>query len=258
MKKKNPLILVTNDDGITANGIRLLIKVARKFGNVIVVAPDMPQSAKSHSITQNIPISYKKIKFEENYKEYSCSGTPVDCVKIAIHEVLKAKPDFILSGINHGTNSGISVLYSGTMAAAIEGSLHGVPSIGFSVNNYNEDANLKNAIPIIEQIISDTIKNSLPSGVCLNVNFPNIENEEPKGYKICRATSGVWEEKFISSHHPHRKNNFWVSGEFINAEPNAEDTDEFAMKHGYASIVPIKVNFTENSFIDILKKRLID
>lgn len=253
LKKQNLLILVTNDDGINAKGIRILIEVAKLYGEVLVVAPDSHQSAKSHSITQNIPISFKKIKSEENYAEYSCSGTPVDCVKIAIHEIAKRKPDLILSGINHGLNTSISVIYSGTMAAAIEGSFHSISSAGFSGRNYLPDANFSYTIPYIKKIIEDLIKNGLPEGVSLNVNFPN----NPKAMKVCRASAGKWQEKFVNSNNPFGKKAFWISGKFIDKEPDAKDTDIFALKQNYISIVPTKVNFNDLDFLKELEKRKI-
>ena len=251
--KTKPLILVTNDDGISAKGLRLLIERAKLFGKVIVVAPDSPQSAKSHSITQHLPIEIKKIEEYDDYLEYSCSGTPVDCVKIAIHEIMKQKPDIVLSGINHGVNTSVSVLYSGTMAAAIEGSINGITSCGFSVNNYKSEADFSNAVPIIDKIIKYLTDNKLPRNTSLNVNFPDVENQVPDGIKICRATNGNWQEKFVEANNPFERKTFWISGEFKNFEPQATDTDEYAIKHNYVSIVPIKVDFTDYNFINNLK-----
>ncbi len=256
MEKKIPLILVTNDDGITAKGIRLLIETAKHFGDVLVVAPDSAQSAKSHSITQNVPISFEKIASENGYEEYSCSGTPVDCVKIAMHEISERKPDFLLSGINHGSNTSISVIYSGTMAAAIEGSFHSIPSIGFSAGNFEPDADFSNTIPFIKKIIKTVIKEGLPQGVCLNVNFPNKSNKSLKGIKVCRAAQGTWKEKFVNATHPYGKKAFWISGDFINFEPDNPDTDEYVLKQGYASIVPVKVDFTAHDYVLKLRKSL--
>lgn len=257
MQIKDTHILITNDDGINAKGLRLLIERARQFAKVTVVAPDSPQSAKSHSITQHLPIEIKTINETENYSEYSCSGTPVDCVKIAIHEIMPEKPDIILSGINHGINTSISVLYSGTMAAAIEGSINGITSCGFSVDSYNFDADFSNASEIIDKIIKYLIENKLPKNTSLNVNFPNIEHKKPAGYKICRATKGTWQEKFVQANNPFDRNTFWISGEFKNFEPNAKDTDEYALSQNYVSVVPIKVDFTNYDFIDNLKENFI-
>lgn len=247
-------ILVTNDDGIDSKGIRLLIETAKLFGKVTVVAPDSQQSAKSHSISSEIPISYKLLKLEENLIEYACSGTPVDCVKIAIHEIMEVKPDLVLSGINHGSNTSTSVIYSGTMAAAIEGCMNGIMSIGFSVNNYDYDYDFPHTKPYIENIIKQTIGNGLPEGICLNVNFPDPDLGEIKSVKVCRGANAIWKEKFIHANNKHKKA-FWLSGDFINFEPEAEDTDEFAMKHSIVSIVPVKFDFTAYSHIEKLKSQ---
>jgi 5'-nucleotidase len=252
--KKKPLILVTNDDGIEAKGLRLLIDIAKKYGRVMVTAPDGPQSAKSHSITQSLPVLYRKIQESENYTEYSCSGTPVDCVKIAIHEISDIQPDFVLSGINHGANTSVSVLYSGTMGAAIEATINGIPAVGFSVNNYEADSNFEAVRPFIEKILDKTFSDGLPAGVSLNVNFPDPKTTDIKGIKFCRATKGAWKEKFVSAANPHGRKAFWITGTFNNLEAGAEDTDEYAILNGYASIVPIKPEFTAHEYIDKFKK----
>ncbi len=252
MKNKKVNILVTNDDGISAKGLRVLINSVKEFGNIIVVAPDSAQSAKSHSISQSVPVSYKTIVLEENYKEYSCSGTPVDCVKIALHQILDVKPDLIVSGVNHGSNTSVSVLYSGTMAAAIEASLNGIPGIGFSVDDYNTEADFSKATPYIKEITKNVIKNGLPENTSLNVNFPILENISLKGIKVVRAVKGNWIEKFVSAENPHKNDVFWLTGSFVNFEPEAEDTDEYVMKNGYVSVVPVKFDFTNYTFIDEL------
>lgn len=256
MKNNKPHILVTNDDGIDAKGLRLLINIARSYGKVIVVAPDTHQSAKSHSITQNQVISYKKIEQEEDYVEYSCSGTPVDCIKIALHEILDNNfPDLVLSGINHGTNTSVSVLYSGTMAAAIEGALNGIQSVGFSVNNYKATADFSVTEPYIRKIIDSVLAKPLPPMASLNVNFPNVEEHEIKGMKICRGAKGNWIERFVSAQNPFGKKAVWITGDFKNEEPEAKDTDEWAVQNGYASIVPTKPEFTYYEYIRELKGR---
>ena len=252
-KNKKPLILVTNDDGITAKGIRLLIDIAKEYGDVIVTAPDTHQSAKSHSITQSEPISFRKIEENQGYIEYSCSGTPVDCVKIAIHEIMEHKPDFVLSGINHGANTSVSILYSGTMAAAIEATINGIPGIGFSVNNFKPDGDFTPSEPFIRAILDKVMVKGLPPGVSLNVNFPDTETTKIKGLKICRATKGAWKEEFVSAGNPHGQKAFWITGTFNNLEEGADDTDEHAILNGYASIVPIKPEFTAHEYIDDFK-----
>jgi len=255
MNEKRPLILVTNDDGIQAPGIRLLIKTAEEFGEVVVVAPDSPQSAKSHSITTLNPISIRRYVVHPEITEYSCSGTPVDCVKIAIHKLLDRKPDLILSGINHGTNSSTSVIYSGTMAAAIEGSMNNIPSIGFSVDNYHLTVDFSPVVPFLREIITKVLQNPLPVNISLNVNFPNVAETSIKGIKVCRSANGFWHEQFVDGNEPHGRKTFWLTGTFTNreADSEAEDSDEFALKQGYASLVPIKVDFTAYPYIETLK-----
>lgn len=258
MKNNKLNILVTNDDGISAKGIRFLIDAVKEFGNITVVAPEGPQSAKSHSITQATTVSYKKIVTSQNYSEYSCSGTPVDCVKIAIHEILKQKPDLIVSGINHGSNTSVSVIYSGTMAAAVEAGLNGIPGIGFSVCSYDTEADFSAALPYVKKIINEVITNGLPQGTALNVNFPDLEKFKLKGIKIARGVKGTWKEKFLSASNPYNKNVFWISGEFINFEPEAKDTDEYAVNNGYVSVVPVKFDFNNYEFIGEMKKWNLD
>lgn len=254
MENKKRLILVTNDDGISVKGLRILINSAKKFGNVIVVAPDSVQSAKSHSISQALPVSYKKIEANETYSEYSCSGTPVDCVKIAIHKILDVKPDLILSGVNHGSNTSVSVIYSGTMAAAVEGTLNNIPSIGFSVNCYDFEADFSQTSGYIETIVKQVLEKGLPEGIALNVNFPNLEKQKLKGIRVARGVKGNWKEKFVSAANPHYKDVYWLKGQFINYEPDATDTDEYFINNGYVSVVPVKFDFTAYQFIEELTK----
>jgi len=250
MNNKRPYILVTNDDGITAKGLRILIETAKKFGDVLVVAPDAPQSAKSHSITQAIPIKIDKVIETEDYTEYSTSGTPVDCVKIAIHEISPNKKfDLILSGINHGANTSVSVLYSGTMAAAIEGAMHKIKSVGFSVDNHEPSADFKDVIPYMENIISELIEKELPKGVCLNVNFPDVTKNKIKGVKTVKGADGVWGEEFVKANDPHKRNFVWITGALINNEEERTDTDLYQIEQGYATVTPIKLDF---NYIDYL------
>lgn len=254
---QKPLILVTNDDGISSKGIRVLINIAREYGEVLVVAPDSPQSGKSHSITQEKTIQFHLIAREEGYAEYSCSGTPVDAVKIAVHEICdNRRPDIVLSGINHGANTSINVIYSGTMGAAIEGTFNGMHSVGFSLCEYGDDIDFSHTVPFIKQIVEDVITNGLPKDISLNVNFPAANGEPLKGLKVARGTTGVWNEKFYSANHPHGMKAFWMSGDFTNFEPHAEDTDLYVISHNYGSVVPTKVDFNAYEQINTLKNRL--
>ncbi|MDX2173274.1 MAG: 5'/3'-nucleotidase SurE [Bacteroidota bacterium] len=250
---KKPLILVTNDDGIYSPGISYLVKIASQFGKVVVVAPDKPQSGMGHAITINATLRLQKTKYHEIDTEYACSGTPVDCVKMAVNHVLKQKPDLVLSGINHGSNSSINVIYSGTMSAAIEGALEGATSIGFSLCDYSDEANFSHASKHIKHIIKYCLKNKLAPGVCLNVNIPKLNAKDIKGVKVVRQAKANWVEKFDERKDPYGRDYFWLTGEFKNFEPKANDTDEWALANGYISIVPIMADLTAHNEIKTLK-----
>jgi len=246
---KKPLILVTNDDGISAPGIRSLISVMNKIGDVVVVAPDSPQSAMGHAITLNSTLECNLIKIDNGpQKEYSCSGTPADCIKLGINEILKRKPDICVSGINHGSNSSINVIYSGTMSAALEASIAGIPAIGFSLLDYRLEANFDSLRNYIERITITALKEGIPKGNALNVNFPKLKEKEIKGIKICRQAKAYWIEKFNKRTSPQGKENYWLTGEFIN-EDNGVNTDELALNNGYISIVPVKFDMTDHNNI---------
>lgn len=244
MKDEKPLILVTNDDGILAPGIRALIDVMQTIGNVVVVAPDKPQSAMGHAITINNTLFLDKIsKKNDIITEYSCSGTPVDCVKLAVNEILKRKPDLCVSGINHGSNSSINVIYSGTMSAAVEAGIEGIPAIGFSLLDYDWNADFEPIKSFIKKITLETLYNKLPEGVILNVNFPKLKEKDIKGIKICRQAKALWVEKFDKRQTPFGKDYYWLSGEFVNQD-KGEDTDEWALENGYISVVPVQFDLT--------------
>jgi 5'-nucleotidase len=251
--RQEPLILVTNDDGVYAPGIKFLAEVASGFGKVVVVAPDKPQSGMGHAITINSTLRIEKTNYHHLPVEYSCSGTPVDCVKMAINNILKQKPDLVLSGINHGSNSSINVIYSGTMSAAVEGALEGASSIGFSLCDYSIEADFTQAGKFIKQIISNSLKNKMPQGVCLNVNIPKLKTEDIKGIKIGRQAKANWIERFDERKDPSGKNYYWLTGEFVNFEPAATDTDEWALANGYISVVPIQADMTAHKFINDFK-----
>lgn len=248
---KKPLIFITNDDGDLAKGIAELIETARKFGDVVVMAPDGPRSGMSNALTVSQPIRFKMIKNEPGFTLYTCTGTPTDCVKIALNEVFTdKKPDLLLSGINHGSNAAINVIYSGTMGAVLEGCVNGINSIGLSIDDYSYDADFSNFQPYIEQIISNVIENPLPNGICLNVNSPKLEI---KGIKITRQCEGRWTQEFAKRIDPAGRSYYWLTGHYENHEPKAEDTDDWAINHGYISIVPVKVDMTANEYIEKLR-----
>lgn len=239
-----PLILITNDDSIIAPGIRALIEVMKEIGEVVVVAPDSPQSAMGHAITINNTLKLEQVHIDNDFiTEYSCSGTPVDCVKIAVNEVLKRKPDLCVSGINHGSNSSINVIYSGTMSAAVEAGIEGIPAIGFSLLDYSWEANFEPVKSYVKQIALEVLKNGLPEGVILNVNFPKLSEEEIKGVKICRQAKAMWQEEFDKRTNPQGKDYYWLTGKFVNLDKGT-DTDEWALENGYISIVPVQFDLT--------------
>ena len=242
--KTKPLILVTNDDGITAPGLRSLIEVMNEIGEVVVVAPDSPQSGMGHAITINSTLYCDKIKVTDGPQvEYSCSGTPADCVKLAINELLDKKPDLCVSGINHGSNSSINVIYSGTMSAAIEAGIEGVPAIGFSLLDFKWNADFKPLKEYIKKISLEALKKGIPKDVVLNVNFPLLKNGKIKGMKICRQARAYWVEEFDKRTNPMGREYYWLTGTFIN-EDKGEDTDEWALNKGYISIVPTQFDLT--------------
>jgi 5'-nucleotidase len=247
---ERPLILVTNDDGIHAKGIHELVEVVQLFGEVVVIAPEVAMSGMSNAITSDKPLRVQKLSEDPGLTVYKCSGTPVDCVKIAFNHLLERTPDYVVSGINHGSNSSISVIYSGTMGAAVEGCLHGVPSIGFSLLDFSQDADFSKAKIFAARIFQAVMDNSLPKYTCLNVNVPT---GSPKGIKFCRQASGKWVEEFDKRIDPHNRSYYWLSGSFINFEEEAKDTDIFALEKNYVSVVPVKVDMTCYETLDSLK-----
>ncbi|WP_179343730.1 5'/3'-nucleotidase SurE [Winogradskyella ursingii] len=248
---KRPLILVTNDDGITAPGIRTLISVMNKIGDVVVVAPDGPQSGMGHAITVNDTLYLEKVDIDGKQPEYSCSGTPADCVKLAVREILDRRPDICVSGINHGSNSSINVIYSGTMSAALEAGIEGIPAIGFSLLDYNWNANFEHCKTYVETVTRQALKHGMAKGVVLNVNLPNIEEKEIKGIKVCRQARANWEEEFDKRTNPMGREYYWLAGKFVNMD-NGEDTDEWALENGYVSVVPVQFDMTAHREIQNL------
>ena len=246
---KNPLILVTNDDGITAPGIRNLIEVVKKItNNIVVVAPDSPQSGMGHAITMNAMLRLKNQEIE-GAEAYACSGTPVDCIKIATSKVLKEKPKLIVSGINHGSNSAINVIYSGTMSAAMEGAIEGIPSIGFSLCDHSIDADFTQIHDYVEKIIRFVLNKKEAKKGCLNVNFPAVPKDMINGIKVCRQADAMWEEEFTERHDPSGKPYYWMTGKFVNHEPDKEDTDEWALANNYVSVVPVQFDVTAHKLL---------
>lgn len=246
-----PYILITNDDGHEAKGIHVLTEIMAEIGNVVVVSPDGPRSGTSNAITINHPIRYKQINKTENVTWYTCNGTPTDCIKLAMNEVVERRPDLIVSGINHGSNAAINVIYSGTMGAVLEGCAYYIPSIGFSLCDHNSDADFTQFAPYVKKIALETIKNGLPNGVCLNVNAPF---GKISGVKIVRQCRAFWTEEFEQRFDPSGKKYLWLTGVFHNHEPKAEDTDEWCMVNELVSIVPTKIDLTAHDLINTIKE----
>lgn len=244
---KRPLIFITNDDSFHAKGIRLLIDIMRKLGDVIVVAPTVQRSGQSHAITVNEPLRYHKVHYEDGYCAYVCNGTPVDCVKIAFNILMKdRKPDLLVSGINHGSNASINTIYSGTMAAVFEGCSEGIPSIGYSIDCHSADVDFSFSENIIENLAVDVLENGLDSGVCLNVNFPN---SPIKGIKVCHQAKAYWNEDFIERKDPMGGDYYWLTGVY-NCLDESPDADYNVLEKGYAAITPMQVDFTAYKVID--------
>jgi 5'-nucleotidase len=250
---QRPLILICNDDGIHAPGIKALTDVMQQLGDVMVVAPDSPQSGMGHAVTISDTIKIADMSKEVNYPQYSCSGTPVDCVKIAVNKLAPRRPDMVVSGINHGSNSSINVIYSGTMSAAVEGAVMGIPSIGFSLCDHAYDADFETAKPFIRQIAENVLKSGLPHGICLNVNIPHTK--EIQGIKVVRQAHAFWDEELDERQDPRGGTYFWLTGVF-RVPDEGKDTDEFALANGYISVVPVQYDLTAYSFLNEIKNRL--
>ncbi len=243
-----PLILITNDDGIHAPGLRKLIEIAREFGDVAVVAPDKPQSGMSHAITVSSPLRLNKMDEGDGYVEYSCNGTPVDSIKLGEQIVLGDKPTLVLSGINHGSNASVNVVYSGTMAAVIEATIDGIPAIGFSLNDYSRKADFSSVDEYVRTIIKNVLDNGLPKGICLNVNLPAVPKKEIKGIKVCRQAKGRWAEEFDERLDPHNRRYFWLTGVFEDGD-TSPDTDSWALANNYVAVVPVHYDLTAHKAI---------
>ncbi len=243
-EKKRPLILVTNDDGIFAKGILSLTEAMMDLGDVVVVAPDKPQSGMGHAVTINDLLRLNKVKYDlPVMAAYSCSGTPVDCVKLAIYKVTHRKPDLVVSGVNHGSNSSINVIYSGTMSAAMEGAVESIPSIGFSLLDHSADADFDAAMQVAKLIAGNALEKGIPEGVCLNVNIPKGLYSTMNGIRICRQAKAFWEDDFDVRKDPSGKEYYWLTGEFRHTD-DGEGTDELALQNNFVSVVPVHYDLT--------------
>lgn len=247
---RKPLILISNDDGVTAKGINELIACLRDVAELVVVAPHGPRSGYSGAITCDAPVRYSLVKEGNGLQVYKCTGTPVDCIKLALQSVTPRQPDLIIGGINHGDNSGINVHYSGTMAIAIEGALKGIPSIGFSLCDYHADADFYPLFPFVRKIVEQVLQQGMPKGTCLNVNFPK---GDIAGVKCCRQTKGEWTNEWAESIHPRGGSYFWLTGDFASSEAVLEGTDYWALQNGYAAITPIQIDMTAYQLLDAMQ-----
>ena len=251
-KEKRPLILISNDDGVKAEGIVRLIEAFRNLGDIVVFAPDGARSGMSSALTSVKPIKYKMLADEEGLTVYRCTGTPVDCVKLAISEVLQQKPDLLVSGINHGGNQALAVHYSGTMGAAFEGCVFGVPSFGISLYDYNQDSDFSESCRVGRILAEQIFKNGLPQGVYLNLNIPNVP--KVKGIAIGRQTEGKWVREYDREEDSNGESLYWLTGDYEVSGPAYPDNDVTLLDAGYASIVPCKLDVTDYAFLNELKK----
>ncbi|MDX9811377.1 MAG: 5'/3'-nucleotidase SurE [Bacteroidales bacterium] len=256
LEKDDRLILVTNDDGLYASGLRTLMEVMEEFGKVVVISTVESMSGMSQALTVKTPLRVKLLEENEKHRVYACNGTPTDSVKLAINQLLERIPDVVVSGINHGSNASVSVLYSGTMAAALEGCLYGIDSAGFSMNDISRNPDFTICRKYIRIIMEMLVRKSLPGGVCLNVNIPASADGEIKGIKVCRQARGNWREEFEKRKDPMGKTYYWLTGYFCNQEPDSEDTDEWALANNYVSVVPVTVDMTAYKYMNELNRHL--
>ena len=256
VEEKDKLILITNDDGLYAAGLKVLSSVMEEFGKVVLISATESRSGMSQALTVKEPLRVKLLEETESHRIYACSGTPTDGVKLANNQLLERRPDLLVSGINHGSNASVSVLYSGTMAAALEGCLYGITSVGFSLNSFSPSADFSVCEEYIRKITQALQGHPLPQGICLNVNIPAIPKEDIKGMKLCRQAMGNWQEEFEKRKDPMGRTYYWLTGFFQNSEPDATDTDEWALANGYVSVVPISADMTAYSYFDKLKGRI--
>jgi 5'-nucleotidase len=252
-----PVILVTNDDGIAAPGIQNLVQAVKELGDVIIVAPDSPQSGMGHAITIGKPLRLYKTDIYGDIPAWQCSGTPVDCVKLARDKILHRKPDICVSGINHGSNCSINIIYSGTMSAAMEAAIEGIPSVGFSLLDYNYDADFTVARQVANTVTKRMLAQKLPPHTLLNVNIPITTTADFKGLKLCRQAYAKWQEEFEHRVDPRGKDYYWMTGKFLNMD-EGDETDVEALEKGYASMVPVKIDFTDLAIKKMLEEQWKD
>ena len=249
-----PLILITNDDSVCAKGLQVLIDSVREYGDVVVMSTEVNASGKSHALTTNQPLRVRKVREDDGLEVYACNGTPVDCVKLAEAFFCERRPNLVLSGINHGSNASINVIYSGTMGAVVEAAINGMPAVGFSLLNHDADADFSACVPIVKTIVKEVLENGLPDRLSLNVNIPNLAISQIKGVRVCREAKAYWADSYEKRIDPMGKDYYWLTGNFI-CNDKTEDTDIWALDNGYVSIVPTRPDFTSFDNLDVMKDR---
>jgi 5'-nucleotidase len=247
-----PLILISNDDGYHAKGINSLIEMVRPYGNILVCAPESARSGFACAFSATKPLRLKLRREMEGVQVWSCDGTPVDCIKLALSELCPRKPDLVIGGINHGDNASVNTHYSGTMGVTLEGCMKYIPSVAFSLCDYRDDADFSPLTPYVQQIVQQVLSEGLPKGVCLNVNFPLVPSYQ--GVKLCRMAFGTWGNEIVKCHHPRGYDYYWMMGHYNNDEPEQEDTDNWALSHGYIAITPTRMDVTAYEAMEELKK----
>lgn len=250
-----PFLLISNDDGVNAPGLHFLVETLKPVADLLVVAPDGPRSGFSCSITSTLPLCYHVISDEPGCKIVSCTGTPTDCVKLALNAFPDCKPDLVVGGINHGDNSSVNTHYSGTMGVVIEGALQGYPAIAFSLCNHSLNADFSPLAPYIVDFVFKAIAMGMPEMTCLNVNFPDCPSFA--GVRICRMAHSRWEKELEERTHPWGKKYYWLVGNCRELEPEAEDTDRWALAHGYVAITPTNLDVTAHGLIPVLRELLM-
>ena len=254
MQNDRPFILISNDDGYGAKGIHSLVEMIRDLADILVCAPDGPRSGMSCAFTCTQPLTLTPCSREAGVEVWSCNGTPVDCVKMALAELCPRKPDMVIGGINHGDNASVNTHYSGTMGVTLEGCMKYIPSVAFSLCDHRPDADFAPLTPYVRKLTQHVLANGLPEGVCLNVNFPLSEGGQPyQGVRVCRMAKGTWGNEVTKCHHPRGYDYWWMVGHYQNDEPTADDTDNWALRHGYVAITPTRIDVTAYEAIDQLK-----
>lgn len=251
MEIKRPLLLISNDDGYQAKGIRKLVDMLSDYGDIVVCAPESARSGFSCAFSATLPLRLQLREKREGVEVWTCNGTPVDCVKMALAEILPRRPDMVIGGINHGDNASVNAHYSGTMGVALEGCMKYIPSVAFSLCDHSDDADFEPLRPLVRSITANVLAKGLPEGVCLNVNFPLLPAY--KGVRICRMAKGTWGSEVVKCRHPRNYDYWWMVGRYTNDEPGAEDTDNWALTHGYVAVTPTQIDITAYGFMEEIR-----